>query len=150
LNNPNFVFTDKAPWSIDYTKRTFEIDQEISRINEIGFKSIGGYLDKNENFAAAIAIPDWVPNAQFNGMVSTSTVPNVNPPPGIAYRNISNIVKVKYEDYSSFSITTADGTVYIFGRALRGQKFLVNDKPYWSTLSGGSNPNDAGDVAAII
>jgi len=129
-----FIFENSAPWKVNFNVKTFEVSQEFSRINEYnyipGVNDItnGGVLNHGGSFAAAICIPPYVNNRQFDKYVAdyvsaTNTNPDLN--------NRS----VKYEDFSKFEIITEDGTRYIFGRPLRGQKYLFNEDPYWSTLN---------------
>jgi RHS repeat-associated protein len=126
----NFVLSDVLPWKIAFELKTYEIDQEFSRINEINFRQVGPpVLDNGYNLSAAIAIPPYVPHREFSKYVPpyTNTAPT-NP------FNSSTFNKVKYEDFKSFTITTEIGTKYIFGRALRGQKYLFSDDPFWSSI----------------
>lgn len=116
-------------WQIDHNVETFVIDQEYSRINEKDMGAGPTYVgDKTKfntsaNFAAAIGVLPYVINgkAKFADVVSTN--------------------QVEYEDFNSFTITDENGTQYVFGRPLRGQKFILQESPYWSTDSGSSAGN---------
>jgi hypothetical protein len=132
--NPNgtldFIFNNFQPWKIDYSTKIFEIDQEYSRINELTFtKQLSGVLSGTGNFAAAIAIPPYVQDREFGR--GGGYIPGDEP----SNANISNPLefKVKYKDFEKFTITAEDGTKYVFGRALRGQKYLFTENPFWST-----------------
>lgn len=125
---PNFQFSEQTLWKIDYTKGGITVPQEISNINEFCYKSApaNNGLDMNLNYgayynvAAAIGIYPYV-----NG--SAQTCVKV-PPSALHYAT-----GVGYEDYTSFTITTSDGTQYIFAKPLRAQKYLFEEEPFWST-----------------
>jgi hypothetical protein len=147
---PTFVFSDKANWQISYEKKTFTVSQEVSRINEFSFKEIthsttsGGTtttwtdLDGTGNMASAIAIFPYVPNGQssrcvFDPQIAgcqglSNFIPTLSGDSYIPSPNFS----VNYEDYAKFTITTDDGTQYVFGRPLRAQKYLFTEEPFWS------------------
>ena len=123
---PDFIFNEYQPWKINYKIKNYIFDQEYSRINELTFaKLLSGNLYGDKNIAAAIAIPPYVNNRDFGGDVSINLI---GP-------NFSNVLstKVKYDDFANFTVVTEDGTQYIFGRALRGQKYLFTEDPFWST-----------------
>ncbi|MBP6236515.1 MAG: hypothetical protein KA536_10250 [Saprospiraceae bacterium] len=132
----DFIWNESSPWKIEYSTKTFVIDQEYSRINELSYQNLPPFnqLDAAGNIAAAICIPPYVQDRYFkkttNGLILSS---------GVVYKS-----EVKYKDFNSFSITNDDGTTYVFGRALRGQKYLFSEDPFWSTMPGlGSGPSDA-------
>lgn len=136
----NFVFSDANPWKVDFSKKTFEIYQEYSRINELTYERQGttNFLtNQGRNWAGAICVPPYVINRDFKRYVDSGRTyaSSVNSPAivGTEY-NFPYNEKVKYEDFSSFTITSEDGTVYVFGRALRGQKYLFTEDPFWSTI----------------
>jgi RHS repeat-associated protein len=121
----NWKLTEYENWRIQHDVKTYSIDQEYSRINELNrLDNSSGVFDNSGSFAAAIGMLPYV----INGWAS-------------AY-DASEVKKVTYEDFKEFIITDPNGTQYVFGRALRGQKFVFNDNPYWSTgtnLIGSSN-----------
>lgn len=134
--NHDFIFENVSPWKIEYSTKTFEVDQEYSRINELTYQNIFpfGVLDNSGNIAAAICIPPYVEDRYFErtttgGVLSSGTV----------YSS-----KVKYKDFDSFTIIDENGNKYIFGRPLREQKYLITEDPFWSTMSDGGNfPSNA-------
>lgn len=133
-----FVFSDFVPWQINFDKKTYAIDQEFSRINEVNlaYNAVTKVLgNNNSNLAAAICIPPYVKNRYFERAAPPSSYPGLNTL-AIVGANIPNDRKVRYEDFGSFTITADDGTQYVFGRALRGQKYLFSEDPFWSTIPG--------------
>jgi len=126
----NFVWEYQEPWKIEFSTKVFEIPQEFSRINEINLGTNIAPLNINnsQSFAAAIAIPPYVSNREFGKYVH-SLYDNLTPFPD---QNTS--LNVRYEDFDSFTITLEDGTKYIFGKPLRGQKYLFSEASYWSTF----------------
>lgn len=133
----DFIFNNYQPWKIEYKIKNYEIDQEYSRINELTFHRMStGELRGAANIAAAILIPPYVKNRDFRGVVPYETaVPFQSG--GLAQSS------VKYDDFEQFAIVTEDGTKYIFGRALRGQKYVFTEDPFWSTHVLGSTGNGA-------
>lgn len=138
----DFVLTEFAPWKIGFDKKTYEIEQEFSRINEQnhnGFTDGFGVhhlTDDYRNLASAIGIPPYVPNRYFKKLVIGE-----NGAPSVGFAKANQILssnpddyKVRYEDFKSFIITSEDGTQYVFGRGLRGQKYLFTEDPFWSTI----------------
>lgn len=130
--NPNephdFVWNEFKAWDIDHEINNYEFPQELSAINELSYLNTFqeqpvDKLDNLGNVAAAICIPPYVKNRSFKRIVPEN---GVGSPPGSS--------SVKYDDFGSFSVVTEDGTQYIFGKALRGQKYLFSDDPFWSTL----------------
>jgi RHS repeat-associated protein len=128
--NPNeahdFFWREFKAWKISHDVNNFEIAQELSLINELSYLNTLpiGQLDNPGNIAAAICIPPYVKNRNFRRTV---------PEQGVAGQpNFSSTVK--YDDFGAFTIKTEDGTQYIFGKPLRGQKYLFTDDPFWSTL----------------
>ncbi len=140
-----FKLTQTAPWRISHTTKTFTITQEYSRINNYNFSGLyeatsDTCLATNGSYAAAIAIPPYVNNRYFKRNVE-------GPPAGSnAFYPAADERKVTYEDFSSFVITTGDGTQYVFGRPLRGQKYLFSEDPYWSSLPYGAGNNGSEQV----
>jgi hypothetical protein len=133
--DPNFVFSEKMPWKVDFSKTTFTFPQEVSRINEFDFQLSTGSqteLDYSRNFASAIAFYPYVKNASF-----TKCVSGPFPSPSLVSNPFSTS-SISYEDYSSFTVTTGDGTRYVFGKPLRAQKYLIDEEPFWCTMN--ANP----------
>lgn len=139
---PHFVLSDFAPWKINFDTKLYEIDQEFSRINELNYRQTGVpdiLFNQGYNLASAICIPPYVHNRSFKRFVLPfgQTVPGSPAVVGAEVNMPNNEdIKVKYEDFKSFIITAEDGTQYIFGRGLRGQKYLFNEDPFWSAISG--------------
>lgn len=133
--NHNFVFNEYQPWKIEFGKETYEIDQEYSRINELTFRTAGNGSSQTQklalgsNIAAAIAVPPYVQNRYFDSevLIPDNQVGTTN------FTLLPLRSKVRYEDFSDFKIIAEDGTQYIFGRALRGQKYVFTESPFWST-----------------
>jgi hypothetical protein len=144
--NPVFKFTEMTPSVIEYEKKVFQVSQEISRINEMTYNYYNPDLaNTGFNMAAAIGLLPYVknqavcnyvggPNGSIQSYNATCTSPSelVDASGPYAKQNVKTLVK--YEDYSKFTITTSDGTKYIFGRPLRGQKYIFGEEPFWSTL----------------
>ncbi|WP_420572072.1 RHS repeat domain-containing protein [Kordia sp.] len=128
-DNHNWKLNEYENWMIDHSVKTFIIDQEYSRINEKDMGAGPTYVgDKTKfntsvNFAAAIGVLPYV----INGKAKFADVASTN--------------QVEYEDFNSFTITDENGTHYVFGRPLRGQKFILQESPYWSTTTGSSAGN---------
>jgi RHS repeat-associated protein len=116
--NHNWVLTEFENWKIKHTLKTYIIDQEYSRINEINLSTManGSFSSSDDkSCAAAIGVLPYV----IGGSAGSY--------------DPSMVTKVIYEDFEKFIITAEDGTQYIFGRALRGQKFVFSNDPYWSS-----------------
>lgn len=108
--------------------KTFEISQEFSRINEINLVHNASTNRPlfNSSYAAAIIVPPYVKDAYFQNPNASSN--DFNP-------SASQRV-VRYEDFESFTVVDANGIRYVFGRPLRGQKFVFSNDPYWSNHEG--------------
>lgn len=150
-----FVFSENVPWKVETNESVFEFSQEISRINEFTYHSTSSTTLQPglRNFASAIAFLPYVVDQQFSHLVTN--------PPNESYVSQDQLIStttgspvhevrspytvIKYRDYSCFTIITSDGTKYIFGRPLRGQKYLFSDEPFWSAMNttawtGGTSP----------
>jgi len=119
-------------WKIQSAPKTYVISQEFSRINELNLENCTNCANKNYfgtggSYAAAIGMLPYVKN----GKVSYPT-----PQSGSGAWNTDNRT-VEYEDFKQFTITDENGVRYVFGRALRGQKYVYNDDPYWTTQTAG-------------
>lgn len=122
----NWKLTEYENWLIQHNVQTYTIDQEYSRINELNRAAdVNGHFNNDGSYAAAIGMLPYVKNGW-----SPFYDPFV-------------VKKVTYEDFKEFIITDANGTQYVFGRGLRGQKFIFNDNPYWSTGSSLENSSNA-------
>ncbi len=123
----DWKLTEYENWLIDHSVQTFVIDQEYSRINEldmgVGPTYVGDKTKFNtsENFAAAIGVLPYVINGKAN------------------FADVVTTNQVEYEDFNSFTITDNNGTKYVFGRPLRGQKFILQESPYWSAVNEATN-----------
>lgn len=130
----NFIFNDQAPWDIKHSVKRYEVEQEFSRINEYNLHAVNssatspGAFNTGGSFAAAIAVPPYVKQRGFSRHVISSDPPNGSFAPS------GSSATVYYEDFKAFTIVAEDGTQYVFGRALRGQKYLFSESPYWSTM----------------
>lgn len=121
INAPHvWAWTELEKWKVEHQTKTFTIDQELSRINEI---NVDGTFVSKENFnllesiASAIGVLPYVINGEAR-LVSDVML-------------LSEAEKtVKYEDFEQFTITIENGVQYVFGRPLRGQKFVLSDNPY--------------------
>ncbi len=145
-----FVFSNFSNWKIDFEKKVFEVPQEVSRINEYnayyylqGLNSptqSAGNLS-NRSFANAICVPPYVHHKSFNTIVKGA---DARQSPTVYDLFVADQEYVTYEDFGKFILTAPDGTKYIFGKALRGQKYLFNEDPFWSTIDdfGQYNPSD--------
>lgn len=136
--NHDWSFSEFANWKVNQTVRTFQIAQEFSRINEMNNIicsncSNKNYFDVNGSFAAAIGVFPYVKNGYAS--LPSSSSGGFNPPQSDRY--------VTYEDFESFIITDDQGTQYVFGRPLRGQKFVFSDDPYWSNKENPTAANSA-------
>ena len=132
-----WALTQYEQWKVAGSPKVFTISQEFSRINELNIENCTqctnkSYFGTTGSFAAAIGMLPYVknshlylPSTQSNGWNAT------------AEERI-----VKYEDFGAFTITDDNGAVYVFGRALRGQKYMFSDDPYWSSrFETGNNAN---------
>lgn len=141
--NPSFKMAEATPWKIDYTKQTFTVNQEISRINEINYSrylNSYSYLNPTYNSAAAIGFLPYVRNNFFNnmGVAPNAAAPNAASDPSQWHVNpneYANYGLVSYEDYKAFTLIGTDGTTYLFSRPVRAQKYLIEEDPFWSTLN---------------
>ena len=122
----NWVFSDFEKYKVSYETKIFEIAQEFSRINELNLISSTSIIDNKELFdkanskiASAIGVLPYVINGKAR--ITTGNSPTVLES------------TVSYEDYNKFIITDNKGYRYVFGRPLRGQKYVFNDDPYWTT-----------------
>ncbi|GEM_PF-6135542 len=116
-------------WNVNTQAKTFVIDQEFTRINEMNLFDCPNctnksYFGTTGSYAAAIGVFPYVENGE-------ARIPTSIPAFG-------NELLVKYEDFEEFTITDDRGMTYVFGRPLRGQKFVFSDNPYWSTSSDAS------------
>ncbi len=141
VNQPHeFVFSNQTTWKVEHTVKDYSVSQEFSRINEynLGGVSTGiqtdqngdKYLVGNNSYAAAIGLLPYVKNQYFESFVVDNAGQTNVFNPGAQER------KVEYEDFGGFTITSGDGTIYVFDRPLRGQKYMMNEDPYWSTIGG--------------
>ncbi|MGB3464135.1 MAG: hypothetical protein WBA74_02655, partial [Cyclobacteriaceae bacterium] len=83
-------------------------------------------FDKNASFAAAIGLLPYVRGGQLWTPLSAGSTFNPSEVNGT----------VKYDDFGSFTITDDEGRQFVFGRPLRGQKYMMSEDPYWSTVNG--------------
>jgi RHS repeat-associated protein len=142
-NSATYELKDYKPWKVESTSAIFSFSQEFSRINELNYKlNVSNQLDNGYNFAAAIGIPYYVADRKFYKYVGPiGTSPNqipantANSSGSIQPLIGDGIDEIAYRDINTYTITTEDGTKYIYGRALRGQKYLFEDAPYWSTIN---------------
>ncbi|MGV3632283.1 MAG: RHS repeat-associated core domain-containing protein [Bacteroidota bacterium] len=127
-NQPHsWVFQDFERYKVDFTRKTFTISQEFSRINELNANKISDIaaadkttFDQNSSYAAAIGMLPYV----IDGLASI---------PGPGFAASFSETHVTYQDFEKFIITDDNGVRYVFGRPLRGQKYIFNDDPYWTT-----------------
>ena len=117
-------WTDFQNWKISHDVKTYRISQEFSNINEATLTGNYYAADKSRfNIssipAAAIGVLPYVKNGYFRQPSSH------NPSLEESW--------VEYEDFKSFTITDDSGKKYVFGRGLRGQKYVFSDDPYWSS-----------------
>jgi len=115
--NHEWQWSTYENWKVEATEKTFSIDQEFSRINENNI-NVTPSFDINSSYAHAIGVLPYVHNG-------SAFAPTSNNPVGNEYR-------VTYDDFGSFIVTDDHGTQYVFGRALRGQKYVFDDNPFWS------------------
>lgn len=126
MNQPqNWVFSDFEKYRVEFERKTFQISQEFSRINELRLFATDAMLIEKDEFyredpmTAAIGVLPYVINGK-------AVMPSSNNPSG-------NQLYVYYEDFEKFIITDNSGYRYVFGRPLRGQKYVFNDDPYWTS-----------------
>ena len=116
--------TEMENWKIAHTVKTYQISQEFSRINEVNLlREVDNDIVMSSSYAAAIGVLPYVKNG-FAKIPTTITDGSFAPNESERY--------VRYEDFEKFIITDDNGTVYVFGRALRGQRYVYNDDPFWS------------------
>lgn len=137
--NLDFKFSAASNWKIEYDTKQYSFDQEYSRVNEAymnyALTPFGSQyslalsnpeLKWDNSYAAAICVPPHAKQSSFEKALLT---------PGLMNNTLSSSEpkrKIKYEDFEQFTITDDNGTIYVFGRALRGQKYLFNEDPFWS------------------
>ncbi len=121
---------DVENWKISHSVKTYQISQEFSRINECNLYQhpTTHQMGLNSSYASAIGVYPYV----INGYAKIATAGSESFIPAEEERF------VRYEDFESFVITDDNGTRYVFGRALRGQKYVFSDDPYWSNHNNGS------------
>lgn len=135
----DFKFDDYTNWKLDFGTVQYVFDQEFSRVNEvaldgqsiISIADIDDAIGKGRGFAASTCLP---PHAKQKHFTRTSSTALANAENNFNGFNDQANKKIKYEDFENFIITDESGTQYVFGRALRGQKYLLSDDPFWSTL----------------
>lgn len=121
--------TEIENWKITDTVKNYVVAQEFSRINEVNLKrDVNNDIYTHTSYASAIGVLPYVKNG-FAKMAFGNT--SFSPSEEERY--------VRYDDFESFTVTDENGTSYVFGRALRGQRYVFNDDPYWSN-SLGSEP----------
>ena len=134
-------FEETVPYKVKHTVKNFQIAQEFSRINEANLGDLNNAdkadktkFDRNYSYAAAIGLLPFVHNGSV--AVPTSGGSDFNPS--------SSEKIVKYDDFESFTITDDNGVQFIFGRPLRGQKYIFSEDPYWSTVNKNGDTHNAG------
>lgn len=131
-------WTEYENWRIEHEAKVYQINQEFSRVNDANLDNpgLGGsgkdWFPLNESYAAAIGLLPYVRHGESKRPLAGTG--SFIPTGGEKF--------VKYEDFGKFTITDENGTKYVFGRALRGQKFVLQDDPYWSVQSN-DEPNAA-------
>lgn len=154
----DFVFTEQVPWKISFQTETFNFDNELTDINEAGIGSgynpMGSFIPPGTinwppgistgSWANAIGFLPYVPDkyAHLTTYDFQTTAHKSDYISGYTFDASGNLVegnrgksKICYNDYSSFTITTEDGTRYIFTKQLREQKYLMSEDPFWSTFN---------------
>lgn len=118
--------TEIENWKIKHTVKNYKIPQEFSRINEINLtRDVYGDMHNNSSYATAIGVLPYVENGLARiALTNTNFVPT------------ENDRYVRYDDFETFTVTDENGTKYVFGRALRGQRYVFSDDPYWSNRTG--------------
>lgn len=127
INENHFwKLTDIENWKITHKVKNYKIPQEFSRINEINLtRNINGDPDLASSYASAIGVLPYVENG-FARIALANT--SFSPTDADSY--------VRYDDFEQFIITDDKGTRYVFGRALRGQRYVFSDDPFWSNSKG--------------
>lgn len=127
-----WIFHNDVPYLVNHEVKNYEISQEFSRINEanLGSTNFDNAEDKEVfiktgSYAAAITVPPYASGAYVWNPGSEST----------GFNPTGDDRLVKYDDFESFTITDDNGYKFVFGRALRGQKYLISEDPYWSTIN---------------
>lgn len=141
LDQPHsWKLTEIENWKIAHTVKNYKVPQEFSRINELNLQRLtDGRPEVSSSYATAIGVLPYVRNG-FARIALTNT--SFAPPEGDSY--------VYYDDFGQFIITDENGTKYVFGRALRGQRYVFSDDPYWSNSLGiDSFPGDKGSFWKI-
>lgn len=140
INNPHeWTLTETENLKLEHIVKTYQIAQEFSRINEVNLqRDANNNLYESTSYAAAIGVLPYVKNgfAQIPDNFSGSFTAD------------ESERYVRYEDFKQFTVTGEDGTRYVFGRALRGQRYVFNDDPYWSN-SPGSEPQIVHDKGSF-
>ncbi len=138
----NFTWEEFQNWTVEHTPETFTFNQEISRINEINNPNASN--SAANSFAAAIIIPPYVQDRDFKQLVFGDA-----PPTGYDWGVLEEDRIISYRDFGEFIITTEDGTQYVFGRPLRGQKYLMDNDPFWSLVHGKTGAIDANTPTSV-
>jgi RHS repeat-associated protein len=140
LNPFQWTFQEYVPYKVDNSIRNFEVAQEFSRINEANLgdlnfsdRSLKTEFDRGYSYAAAIGLLPFV----HNGHVEV-------PSAGGDYNPTGDDKVVRYDDFESFTITDDNGVQFIFGRPLRGQKYIISEDPYWSTVNKNGDNHEVG------
>lgn len=131
--------TEIENWKITDTVKNYKIPQEFSRINEVNLQRYANNnMDMSSSYASAIGVLPYVKNG-FAKMAFGNT--SFSPSEDERY--------VRYDDFESFTVTDENGTSYVFGRALRGQRYVFSDDPYWSNSLGSEPQNRAFDKGSF-
>ncbi|MGV3610861.1 MAG: RHS repeat-associated core domain-containing protein [Fluviicola sp.] len=122
----SWKLTEIENWKIAHTVKNFKVSQEFSRINELNLQRLtDGRPELSSSYASAIGMLPYVENGFARiALTNTSFVPS------------EEDRYVRYDDFEKFIITDENGTKYVFGRALRGQRYVFSDDPYWSNSLG--------------
>jgi RHS repeat-associated protein len=140
----NFQWKEFKPWKIEVVKKKFVIQQEYSRINELTNLAIRNRYDLCTNplsnsqvtfsesfmFTASTCVPPYVNLRSFSKNITDVRRTSA------AWTGSSQQVPnglVEYEDFEKLIIQSEDGKKYVFGLALREQKYLFDENPFWST-----------------
>ena len=130
INTPHlWRLTEIENWKIKHTVKNYKIPQEFSRINELNLERyVNGDPSIASSYATAIGVLPYVENGLARvALTNTSFVPT------------ENDRYVRYDDFGTFTVVDENGTKYVFGRALRGQRYVFSDDPYWSNSLGYEN-----------
>ncbi len=129
--------TEIENWKIAHTIKNYKVSQEFSRINELNLQRLtDGRPEISSSYASAIGVLPYVENGFARiALTNTSFVPS------------EEDRYVRYDDFEKFIITDENGTKYVFGRALRGQRYVFSDDPYWSNSLG--NETFTGDKGSF-